>query len=321
MFENSRPKGTLLAVFVATALATALAGACSSEEEGAPGTSTDAAVAPDTTTNRPVETDAAGPVVTSDAGDSGTTSDGEAGTDPCAGRKVCDGFEGATAGGAPSAPWKVEVSGAGTVSISTTRAFAGSKSVKITTPTAAYQKAFLVTNGAPLFPAAAGSMYGRMMVWLEGATQAAGNNVHWTLIQASGPVPNETNVNAFYRWGGQSQPGTPPNDIMANYDSSGKASDCWDHSKTKTPLNKWACWSWKFVGPTNELQLAIDGVDVADAHVVNKGEGCISRGLLDVWAAPTFTKASLGWESYQQDPGHTMYIDDVILDDKPVACP
>ena len=319
MFDTTRSRAV-----VAILVATALAAACSSStEEGTPvandaGTGTD----PDATTNPPG--DDGGPVVTNDSGggDTGTTGDGgEAGTDPCVGRKVCDGFEGATAGGAPAAPWKVEVSGAGTVSVSTTRAFRGTNSVKVTTPTGQYQKAFLVTNGAPLFPAAAGSMYGRMMVWLEGGTQAAGNNVHWTLIQASGPIP-QTNVNAFYRWGGQYQAGgAQPNDIMANYDTSGKATDCWDHSKTRTPLNKWACWSWKFAGPTNELTLNIDGTDVNDAHVVNKGEGCIANDLAGVWAAPTFTKASLGWESYQQDPGHTMYIDDVILDDKPVACP
>jgi hypothetical protein len=314
MFDTSRPKHAALALLV-----TALAAACSSEEQGA---TSDTGVRPSDAATSPPQ-DEAGAVATSDAGsDGGASGDaGDAGTDPCVGRKVCDGFEGATAGGAPAAPWKVEVNGAGTVSVSTTRAFRGTNSVKITTPTAAYQKAYLVTNGAPLFPAAAGALYGRMMVWLEGDTQAAGNNVHWTLIQASGPVPSETNVNAFYRWGGQSQAGNPPNDIMANYDTTGKATDCWDHSKTRTPLDKWACWSWKFAGANNELQLAIDGVDVADAHVVNKGEGCLGNGLAGVWAAPTFTKASLGWESYQQDPGHTMYLDDVILDDKPVACP
>ena len=275
---------------------------------------------PDATTGPTL--DAAGPAANdAGTGDGGASGDAEAGADPCVGRNVCDGFEGATAGSAPAAPWKVEVNGAGTVSVSTTRAFRGTKSVKITTPTAAYQKAFLVTSGAPLFPAAQGTLYGRVMMWLEGGAQAAGNDVHWTLIEASGPVPNQTNVNAFYRWGGQYQTSTPPNDIMANYDTSGKATDCWDHSKERTPLNKWACWSWKFAGPTNELELAIDDKVVADAHVVNKGEGCLANDLAGVWAAPAFTKTGLGWESYQQDPGHTMYLDDVILDDKPVACP
>jgi len=60
---------------------------------------------------------------------------------------------------------------------------------------------------------------------------------------------------------------------------------------------------------------------VNDAHVVGSGEGCIGNDLGGTWRAPNFNKVQLGWESYQQDGEHTMYIDDVILDDKPIACP
>src|SRR5438874_2580184 len=98
-----------------------------------------------------------------------------------------------------------------------------------------------------------------------GGTQAAGDNVHWTILQASGPVPNQTGVSANYRFGGQFQPGNPPSDIMANYDTSGKSTDCWDHSKERAPLNQWVCYAWRFAGATNELELTLDGKDVADA--------------------------------------------------------
>jgi hypothetical protein len=65
----------------------------------------------------------------------------------------------------------------------------------------------------------------------------------------------------------------------------------------------------------------MDGVALADLHVTNKGQGCIGNDLGGAWLAPTFSTAALGWESYQQDVGHTMYIDDVILDVAPIACP
>jgi SH3-like domain-containing protein len=34
-----------------------------------------------------------------------------------------------------------------------------------------------------------------------------------------------------------------------------------------------------------------------------------------------FTKAYLGWESYQQDDGREAWIDDVALGTSPIACP
>jgi hypothetical protein len=69
------------------------------------------------------------------------------------------------------------------------------------------------------------------------------------------------------------------------------------------------------------MTLAMDCQDIPDQHVVNEGQGCIAHDLGDVWIPPAFERAVVGWESYQQDAGHTMYIDDVVLDDAPIPCP
>jgi hypothetical protein len=246
---------------------------------------------------------------TTDAGSDAATPD--AGADPCEGRILCDSFEATADGAPPAAPWKL-TSNNGTATVSSTRAFRGAHALKLTTTAATYQRAMITTDGAPLFPLPQNVLYGRMMVWLE---NAAGNNVHYNLISAAGPVPGHAGVSASYNYGGQL--GT----YLANYDTQGASTDCWKHSAQALPIGKWVCLAWRLNGPSNEMQLSTDGGEITDLHVTNKGEGCLGHDLADVWIAPTFAKASVGWESVQNDPGHVMYVDDVILDTKPVACP
>lgn len=235
----------------------------------------------------------------------------DADVDPCVGRAICDSFETAMAGAPPGAPWKLS-GNTGTAVVSTTRAFRGTHSVKLTTSAAQYQRAMLTADGAPLFPLAENIVYGRMMVWLE---NAAGHDVHWNMISAGGPVKGKPAVTGSYNYGGQLDT------FLANYDTNGASTDCYQHSKKGMPIGKWACFSWKLDGTKNELQLGTDDGDLADMHVTNKGEGCIGHDFGDIWIAPLFGRASVGWESVQSDPGHTMYVDDVILDSKPIACP
>src|SRR5205085_117509 len=124
--------------------------------------------------------------------------------------------------------------------------------------------------GAPLFTTqttASTTLYGRMMVWLE---NPAADGVHWTMIGGEGPVPNKTNVRAFNRYGGQHQ-----GKLMANYDTSGASSDCWQHSQTVMPIGKWVCVTWKLSSPTNDMHFSMDGKDIGDLTVGTQGQGCI----------------------------------------------
>jgi hypothetical protein len=233
--------------------------------------------------------------------------------DACAGRRVCDSFESYDDGAAPAGPWKVSTAQGGAVAISTARAHSGSRSVKVTTGPSVYQRAMLATDGAPLFPLAKGALYGRMMVWLE---QPAADGVHWTMLSGEGPLPGRPGVTGFYRYGGQLA-----GKLLANYDTAGASTDCWQHSATTMPIGKWTCVAWRLDGVANAMELSMDGRSIADLHVASTGQGCLGHDLADEWVGPDFASATVGWESYQADVGHTMYIDDVVLDDAPIACP
>ncbi|HYQ00836.1 MAG TPA: hypothetical protein VER96_19335, partial [Polyangiaceae bacterium] len=175
----------------------------------------------------------------------GSSSGGAAAT--CAGALICDDFESYT--GTPKAPWTVSTNN-GSVAIDTTKFRSGKQSVKFSTTGAnTYQRAFIGLEGAPISGCATpdkcianNAFYGRMMIY---ATSAANDGVHWTMIQGEGPVAAQGLTNAQVRYGGQQM-----KSLMANYDSTGKKSDCWQHSATKMPEGQWACMQWYFDGKT-----------------------------------------------------------------------
>jgi hypothetical protein len=225
---------------------------------------------------------------------------------------LCDNFDEYTVGMPPSAPWTSDVNGGG-IEVSTERAFSGDKSVHVSNTQGAYKRAYFSVEGAPLFPGAGAGMYGRMMMWLE-ATPADG--VHWTFIQGEGPS-DDGSYDIFYRYGGQHQ-----GKLMANFETQGKATDCWDHSATVMPTQKWACLEWRFNVATDEMQFWLDDTEITDIHATGMGEGCVSNDLNGAWPAPKqFEILRLGFEKYQESAALNAWIDDVVVGTERVGCP
>jgi len=234
-----------------------------------------------------------------------------AGMNGCHGALLCDDFESYT--DKPTMPWTVNVDGggAGKVVIDTAQHKSGTKAVKFTTSGAVnYQRAFISLTKP--FPVANNAFYGRMMIY---TTKAANDGVHWTMIQGEG-ARTDGITRADVRYGGQHQ-----QTLMANYDSAGKASDCWQHSQTKMPEGKWACMEWYFEGATNTQKFWLDGKAVDDLTVVGQGQGCVAHGTEDKWLFPTFERLFVGWESYQADDAREVWIDDVAVGTTQIGCP
>jgi len=232
------------------------------------------------------------------------------------GALFCDDFESATLGQPPGSPWRASTS-AGSVAVDATRAFSGSKSVLATAPNGPnFRRAFIgLGSGSPVFPGAASEMYGRAMLWLE----AAPSEVHWTIIQAQGPAADGTH-DAEYRYGGQHGTGR----LMANYETNNMvATDCWDHSQTVIPTGSWACAEWHFKVASNEMQFWLNGSEVQDIHVTDRGEGCGGNALNGQWLAPpAFNDLLLGWEQYQAWQGDIrIWVDGVAVSTERLGCP
>jgi hypothetical protein len=243
--------------------------------------------------------------------------------DPCAGALFCDDFEDYDKGKSPGAPWAERVN-SGTVAVDDAQHVSGSKSVKFTTEAKSSTKtAFLRLKSDSVFPVAGNLFYGRMMVRLESAPT---ESVHWTLLQATGTVPNQT-YRSQYRYGGQ-HPVTGGSQLMANYETpdsysgNGPSTDCWVHANMKVlPTAAWVCVEWEFDGPNDAMRFWMNDQALDDLSVNGTGQGCVSQSETYRWTAPNFGELEIGWESYQNDAARTLYIDDLVVSKTRVGCP
>jgi hypothetical protein len=237
--------------------------------------------------------------------------------DPCAGRVVCENFENVAPGQAPGAPWSVQAS-KGSVKVDRTHAHSGMNALKVsidaTTSSDTYRQAMLAVKGAPLFPLKDNTVYGRFYLWTD---RVPDESVHYTFAGGSGEVDG---MYAVYNYGGMGG-------LMANYykSSSPDPTDCWQTKNETFPTGAWKCVAFELDGKNNEMRFWLDGTEIPELHVLGNtktDQTCTVAGVDGRWLAPTFDNIRVGWESYQHDVAgaHDAWIDDVILDDMPIAC-
>lgn len=211
-----------------------------------------------------------------------------------------DGFEEATLFKEPLKPWVI--SGKGKVFVDNSRAYSGKKSVHIISGEGYKNRAFLSLSN--IFPLEENAYYGKMQMFVK---KASPDGIHWTMIQGSGKVKNA--YTAEIRYGGQHN-----KKLMANYDTVEVESDCWQHSKTKIPENKWFRIQWYFNGNKNLMKLWINDKLISDLSIKGKGEGCVNNETNGNWYFPVFEKLSIGWVDYQKGGGNReIWIDDVTI--------
>lgn len=231
------------------------------------------------------------------------------------GALVCESFEKYAAGGdVTTGGWsKTEVSA--TVAVDATKAFAGTRALHLTGPGgAAKYAALIVRQGAPLFPIAGNSFYGRMMVWLTDAPAG----VHFNNVIASGSIAGSTQL-VKYGVGALMAKATAAYTVR-NDPNAAPMVDCYLGGGAAMPAKRWVCLEWKFDGANNELHAWLDGTPAID---VAKTSGTCVVGAAPIWRAPTFADIQLGW--FQNQPSTVpleMWIDDIVIDsDQRIGCP
>jgi hypothetical protein len=226
--------------------------------------------------------------------------------------------------------WAASNPNNGTVAVDTGRAKSGKNAVKVSADAVAgYRSVMISLSDQSVLPVAGNVLYGRMMFYLESAPSGT---VHWTFIDASGPVPGQ-NYHAIYRYGGQlpiTQNGSfAGSQLMANYETPdsyqsppiGPGSDCWLHSNQKlVPVGAWSCAEWEFDGPNNTMRFWLNGTELTDLAMTGTGQGCVNQPATFPWDAPSFERVDLGWESYQMDGARVIWIDDVALGTQRLGC-
>lgn len=212
-----------------------------------------------------------------------------------------DSFEYYDAGVAPLGPWSN--SGNGVVKIDSTKSYSGKQSVCFESGEGFKNRAFLRLEGTPLFPFMYNRITGSFYIWLD---EASPDGIHWTMVQATGQVRNQT-YKSEVRYGGQHD-----QRFMANYDTKGKASDCWQHSATTIPEREWVKIGWQFDGANNMMKFWLNDELIEDLTVIGQGQGCVAHDLEGQWVFPVFDELMIGWVDYQTGGGtRRFWIDDV----------
>lgn len=214
-----------------------------------------------------------------------------------------DSFEYYTVGHAPLGPWSI--SGEGKVRVDSTKSHTGKMSVYFESGEGFDNRAFLKLVGSPVFPFAYNRVTGSYYLWLETASP---DGVHWTMVQAAGPVKDES-YRSEVRYGGQHQ-----KRLMANYDTQGANTDCWHHSATVIPEQQWVKVGWQFDGTNQMMRFWLNDQLIEDLTVEGKGQGCVANDLDGKWILPVFDELMMGWVDYQTGGGtRRFWIDDVML--------
>jgi hypothetical protein len=243
------------------------------------------------------------------------------------GTAFCEDFEDDALDRAPQAPWQDATNGA-TARVNATRAFSGKQALLVNVPSGPPPHRGYVALQQGSFAAANREMYGRVMVFLEATPAAAAGqgDLHWTLFQGEGRAATN-NYNAIYRFGGERQGGAG---LLANYETTQDGnppvrSDCAQHSQARMPVQRWACFEWRFSQATNEVQYWLDGGELSDLHVVDRGPSCRydEPPLNGEWLAPpAFQTLYMGWEQYAASSNAlNVWLDGIVVGTSRVGCP
>ena len=201
----------------------------------------------------------------------------------------------------PKGPW--EIQGKGMVRVDTIRSFSGKQSLYFESGEGFENRAFAVISGNPLIPFAYNRISGSMMIWIEDIPATDGR---WTMLQGVGQV-RDKEYKAEVRYGGELG-----KRLMANYETQGVATDCWQHSHFDMPEKEWVKISWFIESSTNQMQFWMNEELVEDLTVTLKGTDCHNDDLDGEWIFPLFEEVMIGWADYQTGGGRRkVWIDDV----------
>ncbi len=218
-----------------------------------------------------------------------------------------DDFEAYPEGSVPALPW--EKSGNGKAVIDSSKSVSGKHSVHFISGEGYKNRSILTFSGKDVFPLKKKRYYGQMQMYVDSASP---DGVHWTMIESSGKVPGK-DFRAEIRYGGQHS-----KRLMANYETNGVKSDCWQHSSVTIPEKRWFRVNWFFDGRRNEMKIWIDGVLINEITVRGRGQGCLDNDLNGEWIFPVFEDVQIGWVDYQLNGGErNVWIDDFAISSKP----
>ena len=233
----------------------------------------------------------------------------------CAGLPLCDGFEGAAAGGPPDPSiWSVvspNCSGLGTLTIDDQVDYRGGRSLRVDGAGGYCDHIFIANEGAMAEIAGEGSpVYGRFYIRL-GAALGTGHVTFLTLR-------DEADGGKDLRMGGQSEI------LMWNRESDDATLPALSPAgialSVRPPVDAWSCVEFMVDGASGSLRTWVDGAEVPGLEV----DGEPTMDVDHQWHQkedwkPGLSDLKLGWESYAGQ-SMTLWFDEVALAGERIGC-
>lgn len=249
--------------------------------------------------------------------------------DPCGGALFCETFESypnvkAIADAQKFGPWHAVLKTGATMGLDGAHVTSGSSALHVHIDGAVTAGGRLFADGAqPLFAPKPTHLWGRMKMYVD----PNGTSVHWTFFGLNGPADPASPAagrNASYIL--SSLPKANVNTYSFVYGLSAKAPDgyhdCSSQSTTPMPTAKWSCVAFEIDSVARKLRMYENANPTPILAVDDHGKGCVApTAVTDPWYGPVVSQIYAGaWSFHPMNGPLDVWIDDVVVDTKPVTC-
>lgn len=272
-----------------------------------------------------------GSAATGGASGSGATDAGaDSGpVDPCDDALFCEKFDdyssvSTIADKQEFGPWRAALKSGATMQLDGTHATSGSNALHVHIDGAVEAGGRLFANGdEPIFSTKPTHLYGRMMMYID----PNGSSVHWTFFGVNGdaePSSPAVGRNAQYIMSSLPKDGANRYSFVYGLEAQGSDGfhDCYAPSDTTMP-SAWACVSFELDSVARKLRMYKDGDPTPILSVDDHGQGCVAPTAGDSpWYGPAIEQLFVGaWSFHEMQGPLDVWIDDLVVDTKPVSCP
>jgi hypothetical protein len=250
--------------------------------------------------------------------------------DPCLTALFCEKFDGyatvtAIADQQKFGPWHAALQTGATMDLDGTHKVSGVDALHVHIDNTVTAGGRLFADGAqPIFATMPTHVYGRMMMYID----PNGTSIHWTFFGVNGPAEASSPAvgrNASYIM--SSLPKNGVNTYSFVYGLSSTATDgyhdCSQQSATSMPTAAWSCVSFEMDSVARKLRMYKDGAATPILSIDDHGTGCVPpTAVASPWYGPSITQLFVGaWSFHPMNAPLDVWIDDVVVDTKPVTCP
>jgi len=244
----------------------------------------------------------------------------------CAGALFCENFDRyptitTIANRQRFGPWHATLNSGATMALDGAHKVSGANALHVHIDGAVTAGGRLFADGnQPLFAAKATHLYGRMMMYIS----PNGTSVHWTFFGENGPAePGSPVAGKYASYILSSLPRRAMNTYSFVYGLSAPEGyhDCSSQSATAMP-STWACVSFEMDSVTRKLRMYKDGAATPILSVDDHGRGCVApTSATSPWYGPVVNQIFVGaWSFHQMNAPLDVWIDDLVVDTKPVSC-